>query len=156
MSLIGMPHFPHFARDPLTRDFGRLLNSQLDSILNFGGYNDLAPQIFGGQFNARMDLSETEKGYTVCADVPGVNKEDIDIHVKDNLLTISGERSSDKEIKDDQRHIVERSYGKFSRSLRLPNDADADKVTASMENGVLELLFGKKPSGAVVKKISLK
>ncbi|KAJ3377364.1 Heat shock protein HSP 90-beta, partial [Entophlyctis sp. JEL0112] len=59
------------------------------------------------------------------------------------------------EIKDDQRHLVERAYGKFSRSLRLPNDANADKAVASFDSGVLQLVFPKKPLDDGVKKISV-
>ncbi|KAJ3192999.1 hypothetical protein HDU83_000294 [Entophlyctis luteolus] len=155
MSVIGFPHSSLFVRDPFVRDFDRLFNAQLNALSAADGRRDVAPAFFGGQFNARIDLTETEKGYLVHADVPGVKKEEVEIVVKDNILTISGERSVNKEIKDDQRHLVERSFGKFSRSLRLPNDANADNVEASMENGVLELLFPKKPLDAGVKKISL-
>ncbi|KAJ3203291.1 hypothetical protein HDU83_000660 [Entophlyctis luteolus] len=155
MSLIGIPHASLFIRDPFTRDFDQLLNTHLNSITNPDYKNENVSGFFGSQFNTHLDVSETDKGYVVHADVPGVKKEEVDVHIKDGVLTISGERSNNKEIKDGQRHVVERSYGKFSRSIRLPEDANADKVTASMENGVLELVFEKKPLGAGYKKIAL-
>ncbi|KAJ3357791.1 tRNA-specific adenosine deaminase 1 [Entophlyctis luteolus] len=70
---------------------------------------DLSSSFFGGKFNAYMDLSEIEKEYILHADIPGVKKDEINISIKGNVLTISGERSANKEIKDDQRHVVERA-----------------------------------------------
>ncbi|KAJ3210708.1 hypothetical protein HDU83_004645 [Entophlyctis luteolus] len=152
MSMIGFP----FIRDPFARDFENLLNAQLNVLSNAEGRNDRSSSVpYGGPFIPRMDLSESDQGYILHTDVPGVKKNELDINVKENVLTISGERTSNKEIKEEQRHLVERSYGKFSRSLRLPNDADADRVAASMENGVLQLVFPKKPLDAGVKKISI-
>ncbi|KAJ3340099.1 hypothetical protein HDU83_007261 [Entophlyctis luteolus] len=136
------------------RDLARL-SSVLDTIANAERKGDLSSSFFGGKFNAYMDLSETEKEYILHADIPGVKKDEIDISIKENVLTISGERTANKEIKDDQRHLVERAYGKFSRSLRLPNDANADKAVASFDSGVLQLVFPKKPLDDGVKKISV-
>ncbi|KAJ3140460.1 hypothetical protein HK101_003474 [Irineochytrium annulatum] len=87
----------------------------------------------------RMDLTETDKGYTIRADLPGMNKEEVNISVKDDILTIAGERSQTNEQKDEKRHLVERSYGKFSRSVRLPQDANQEAISAQMNNGVLEV-----------------
>ncbi|KAJ3335310.1 hypothetical protein HDU83_000400 [Entophlyctis luteolus] len=143
-----------FVRDPVIRDLARL-SSALDTIANADRKSDISAAFFGGKFNAFMDLSETDKEYILHADIPGVKKDDIDISIKENVLTIAGERSTNKEIKDDQRHLVERAYGKFARSLRLPNNANADKVAASFDNGVLQLVFPKKPLDDGVKKISI-
>ncbi|KAI9334735.1 HSP20-like chaperone, partial [Obelidium mucronatum] len=146
-------------RDSLFRDFDRLLNAQLNAMTSTESNTDDANQIsskyWGGSFNARLDLTENEKGYIVHADLPGVKKDEVNITIKDNILTISGERNSKKETKDDQRHIVERSFGKFSRSVRLPNDANADAVTATMDHGVLELTLLKKALDEGVKKINV-
>ncbi|KAJ3394116.1 hypothetical protein HDU84_000144 [Entophlyctis sp. JEL0112] len=141
---------------PVYRDLQRL-SDKLDAVAApSGSRREVASVLFGsGQFTPRIDLSETDKGYVLHADVPGVNKNEIDVSVKDNILTISGERSKSTDIGDDQRHLVERLFGKFSRSLRLPNDANSDKVTASLENGVLELVFPKKPLDEGVRKISV-
>ncbi|KAJ3377321.1 hypothetical protein HDU84_008776 [Entophlyctis sp. JEL0112] len=131
-----------FTADPVVRDLARL-SSVLDTIANAERKGDLSSSFFGGKFNAYMDLSETEKDTSCTRTFP------------ENVLTISGERTANKEIKDDQRHLVERAYGKFSRSLRLPNDANADKAVASFDSGVLQLVFPKKPLDDGVKKISV-
>ncbi|KAJ3334329.1 hypothetical protein HDU76_000022 [Blyttiomyces sp. JEL0837] len=101
---------------------------------------------FWGNTFARLDFTETDTSYVIHTDVPGINKDEVNITIKDDVLTISGERKSVYEDKDDkkQRHIVERRFGKFSRSVRLPQDVNVDEVTAKMENGVLELTIGKK------------
>ncbi|KAI8833701.1 HSP20-like chaperone [Chytridium lagenaria] len=91
----------------------------------------------------RLDITETPTSYIIHADLPGVKKEEININVKDDLLTISGERRASSDVKDSNRRIVERGYGRFSRSVRLPSDADAENVAAKMEGGVLELSLGK-------------
>ncbi|KAI9366746.1 HSP20-like chaperone, partial [Zopfochytrium polystomum] len=108
-------------------------------------------------FHPRLDLAETDAGYVVHADLPGISKDKVDVSISDDgVLMISGERSSNKEIKDEQRHVVERSYGRFERTVRLPQDADRDNVQAKMADGVLELVVPKlaAPKEAV-KKISI-
>ncbi|KAJ3206731.1 hypothetical protein HDU82_004335, partial [Entophlyctis luteolus] len=132
------------------------LSAKLDALAHSDSRRDISTALVGrGKFPVRIDLSETDKGYLLHADVPGVHKNEVDVSVKENILTISGERNHNKYLHEDQRHLVERPFGKFSRSLRLPNDADSDKVTASMVNGVLELVFPKKPLGEGVKKIAM-
>ncbi|KAJ3334328.1 hypothetical protein HDU76_000021 [Blyttiomyces sp. JEL0837] len=108
--------------------------------------NQLAARQYWGNTFARLDLTETDTNYILHTDVPGINKDDVNITVKDDVLTISGERKSAYEETDDKkhRHIVERRFGKFSRSVRLPKDVDVEEVNAKMENGVLELTLGKK------------
>ncbi|KAI9329031.1 putative heat-shock protein [Zopfochytrium polystomum] len=108
-------------------------------------------------FHPRLDLAETDAGYVVHADLPGIPKDKVDVSISDEgVLVISGERSANKEIKDEQRHVVERSYGRFERAVRLPQDADRDNVQAKMADGVLELVVPKlaAPKEAV-KKISI-
>ncbi|KAI9334760.1 HSP20-like chaperone [Obelidium mucronatum] len=146
-------------RDSLFRDFDRLLNAQLNAMTssesNTEDANQISSKYWGGSFNARLDLTENEKGYIVHADLPGVKKDEVNITIKDNILTISGERNTKKDTKDNQRHVIERSFGKFSRSVRLPNDANADAVTATMDHGVLELTLLKKALDEGVKKINI-
>ncbi|KAJ3089415.1 hypothetical protein HK100_007755 [Physocladia obscura] len=143
-------------RDPLFRDFDRLFNAQLNALSTIDNQNnEVASAYWGGNFHARLDLTEADDGYHVHADLPGVNKDEVNITAKDGILTISGERSTNKEVKDEQRHIVERSFGKFSRSVRLPNDANVEAVSAKLDNGVLELVIAKKVAEEGVKKISI-
>jgi HSP20 family protein len=86
-----------------------------------------------------IQLVERNNKYIVKADLPGVDKDDVDISVSDNVLTIKGERKEMEEIKDEDIHYAEISFGSFTRSLTLPSKVDADKINATFENGVLEV-----------------
>ncbi|MGH2976325.1 MAG: Hsp20/alpha crystallin family protein [Solirubrobacterales bacterium] len=90
-----------------------------------------------------MDLTERGSEYVLRADLPGLSSEDVDIEVKDDVLTISGERHSEHEDKGEGFHRIERSFGRFSRSLDLPAGVDPDSVLAHFENGVLEVRVPK-------------
>ncbi len=93
-----------------------------------------------------LDVYETDEAFMIAADLPGVNADDIDITLHDDLLTISAEVPN-IEVKDNTRvHMRERLFGKFSRSLRIPQNAiDVDKVQSAYENGVLKLMLPKAP-----------
>lgn len=90
-----------------------------------------------------LDVAENEDGYVVVATIPGVNAEDIEIVLEDGVLSIKGEIPSNNLINDEQYHIRERRFGKFSRSIRFPADVDADNIEATYENGVLTLAIPK-------------
>ncbi len=90
-----------------------------------------------------LDVSENEDGFIVKASIPGVNPEDIDISLTDNVLTIKAEIREEKEIEDAKYHLKERRFGTFSRAITLPTTVDADKVEAVYENGVLTLTIPK-------------
>jgi HSP20 family protein len=90
-----------------------------------------------------MDLLETEDHLVLRGDLPGLTEDDIDIEIKDNVLTVSGERRGDKEEKGEGYYRVERAFGSFSRSLTLPQGVDADRVEANFDKGVLEVRIPK-------------
>lgn len=90
-----------------------------------------------------MDLVENETSLVLRADLPGLSEGDVDIEVKDNVLTISGERRSESEEKGEGFHRVERAFGRFSRALSLPEGVDAEKIAASFKDGVLEVTVPK-------------
>jgi HSP20 family protein len=90
-----------------------------------------------------MDLSETNDAFVLRADLPGMNQDDIKIEVEDNVLTLSGERKTEHETKEEGYHRVERAFGSFARSLTLPKGVDPEAVTANFERGVLELRIPK-------------
>ncbi len=90
-----------------------------------------------------LDVKETEKHYEVLADVPGIEKENVKITVKDHILTIQTERQSETKSDSDNYHRVERFRGSSSRSLRLPENVNEDEVEASFTNGVLSIKIPK-------------
>jgi HSP20 family protein len=101
-----------------------------------------------------IDVQQTDKEYTLKADLPGVEKKDISVQVRDNILTVSGERKSEKEEKGKNYLRREHSYGSFSRSLSLPNDVKTSEIKAAYKDGVLSLKIprveGAKPHNVKV------
>jgi HSP20 family protein len=109
----------------------------------------------GGTWAPAVDIYETGEAYAIEADLPGIDPKDIDVSVDDGVLSLRGERKLEKEVKEENYHRVERAYGMFSRSIRLPADADADNVKASYDNGLLKITVPKtaqeKPKSIPVK-----
>jgi HSP20 family protein len=108
-------------------------------------------------FNASMDVAEADNELRVCVDLPGVEEKDIDVTLDDDLLTIRGEKKSEQERGDKKEnyHLVERSYGSFQRSLRLPFHANPDEVKAAFENGVLTVTVPKSAQQSRAKRIQI-
>jgi HSP20 family protein len=99
-----------------------------------------------GQFiNASMNVSETENEIRVTAELPGVTEQDVEVTLDDDVLTIRGKKQFEKADEKENFHFIERSYGTFQRSLRLPFQVDPVQVKASFENGVLTVTLPKTP-----------
>ena len=98
------------------------------------------------QWLPTIDFSETDDHVIVRAEVPGMDKKDINITLTDGLLTIQGEKKQEKEEEKENYRFVERRYGSFSRSLRIPSGVDADKIEASYKDGVLKVAIPKTES----------
>jgi HSP20 family protein len=97
----------------------------------------------GREWLPSLDVAETKNEIVVKAEVPGLEPKDIDISLSDGLLTIKGEKKQEREEKEENYHLVERSYGSFARSIRLPNEVRSDKINASYKNGVLKVVLPK-------------
>ena len=102
-----------------------------------------------------MDVTETDKEIEITAELPGLEEKDVQINVADNLLTIRGEKKAEKEQKDKNFRLVERSYGSFERTLELPEGFNADAIKANISKGVLKVTVPK-PAPAQAKKIEVK
>jgi HSP20 family protein len=132
----------------------RMLQNEIDKL--FTNFSAGLPMIgsWSGDGNGRLavqvDVAETEKAIEVTADLPGVNEKDIDVSLAGDMLTIKAEKKSDKEEKTKDYHLVERSYGTFERSMMLPFKADAAKIDAKFDKGVLKLTV-QKPAEAQTK-----
>ena len=92
-----------------------------------------------------VDIKEDDDKVIIKADLPGMEQKDIGVNVENGVLTLSGERKFAKEEKRDDYHHVERSYGKFSRSFRVPTTIDVTNVQAAYKNGELEVTLPKAP-----------
>ncbi len=117
----------------LNRIFGRPL-SRLESDTELLAMSDWTPS---------ADISETEKEYQIKAEIPGVKKEDVKVTIQEGMLTIQGERKMEKEEENKKFHRIERSYGSFMRSFRLPDDADESAVKAEFKDGILHVTLSK-------------
>jgi HSP20 family protein len=91
-----------------------------------------------------VDIYENGDSLVLKAELPGVNPDDVEIRVEDNTLYLKGDRKFEKEVKEQNYHRIERSYGTFTRTFSLPNSIDADKVAANYKDGVLTLNMPKK------------
>jgi len=127
--------------DHFNRMVGQFMATGPDMSDFFGGADDF-------DFMPTVDLSESSNGYVVKVDLPGLDKDKINITVRDELLTIQGVRQSESLTDDAQKGVFkqERSYGSFSRSLRLPGPVDDTKIAADYKNGVLTIKLPKLPN----------
>ena len=118
--------------EPFSTEVNRLFNTLFDQT-------DARAQ----RWVPAMDLVEAEDHFVLRADLPGLGEDDVSIEIQDNALTISGERKSEHEERQRGWFRVERSFGRFSRSLSLPEGVDADGVSAHFDKGVLEVRIPK-------------
>lgn len=109
-----------------------------------GFFEPEAPSTARADFQPRFDVVETEAAYRFEADLPGVKDEDLEITLDGRTLTIAGQRARTQNAEGDNPHIVERVWGRFSRSFRLPATADAEAIEADLQGGVLTVTVGKK------------
>lgn len=140
---------------PATSDMWRSMRQQMDDLFDrfADGFESFSLQPFSqldtlwsktrGFAPLAVDVSETDKAYMVTAELPGVAEKDIEVNVKDGVLTIKGEKQEEKEEKSKNRYLSERSYGAFQRMFGLPKGTDEGKVEASFHNGVLTVSIPK-------------
>jgi HSP20 family protein len=113
----------------------------------------------GHRMAVRWDVAETDDTVKITADLPGLTEKDVDVTLAEGVLTIKGERKTEKKSDEKNKHYrrIERSYGAFERAMSLPTDVDESKISADFKNGVLELTLPKKPEAKKkAKKIQVK
>ena len=135
----------------LQAEMNRLFQSFFDTPASGGNGGN------GGtlrRWHPAMDLVETEDHFVLRADLPGVAEDDVKVELEDNVLTISGDRRTEQEVKNGGFYRLERATGVFARSLTLPDGVDADGVQASFDKGVLEVRIPK-PEERKPRKISI-
>jgi HSP20 family protein len=110
-----------------------------------------------GELSPSADLSESDKEIQATIELPGMDEKDIEVLLTDDRLTIKGEKKNEREEKEKDYHVIERSYGSFQRSFTLPAEVDAAKTSAVFKNGVLTVTIPKSASAkAAVRKIEVK
>jgi HSP20 family protein len=144
----------------------------MDSILNlipgtgFTPSRNLFDRLFGDwsltsvfdedkEWVPAFDIAENDKDYVVTAELPGIDIKDVDITISEGIFTVKGEKKHEKEENTDGYHMIERRYGSFSRSFRIPGKVETDKIDANYKDGVLKVLIPK-VEGTETKKIEIK
>ncbi|KTD31969.1 MULTISPECIES: Hsp20/alpha crystallin family protein [Legionella] len=134
---------------PMQKDFGKLLENFFRGQLDDSSFVDT------GTWAPAVDIKEEKDRFLVVADIPGVKKEDMNISLENNILTLHGSRSFEKTEKKEDYTRIERSQGQFYRRFSLPETADDTKISAKYKHGVLEISIPKKKA-ATQKKIDVK
>ncbi|MFZ0135303.1 MAG: Hsp20/alpha crystallin family protein [Desulfobacterales bacterium] len=116
---------------------------------------DLDEELSRAGWRPAVDIYEGETAVVLKAELPGIRKEDVTVEVKDNVLTIKGERTADVEVKEESYYRRERTYGNFSRSFNLQYPVNPDKIRARFKDGVLEIELPK-PEEEKPKQINVK
>jgi HSP20 family protein len=144
----GLQPFQSFARDPFA-SFRREMDRLLDDFFAPAEGRSFAPAARGEGMiiMPNVDVHETDEAYTVTAELPGIELKDIELSLDDNLLTLRGEKRSERKEEQAGLRYNERSYGRFERSIPFAAEIAADKVDATCEAGVLKVTLPKTPPG---------
>lgn len=137
---------------PRMRDPFQSFREEMDRLFEtfMGGAPALAgamrsPSGLGSMVTPTIDVKESDAEIVVNADLPGIDEKDIALTLQNGVLTIRGEKKAEHRQEQENYHIMERSYGSFQRSIRLPEGIDEDNVEASFEKGVLTVKLAKRP-----------
>lgn len=130
-----------------------LLQNEIDRVFNT--FNNWPAVFTDISFSPNMEVTETDTAIEVSAELPGMDEKDIDIGVADGVLTIRGEKKLEKDEKQKNYRVVERSYGYFERAVALPQGVDAAKVKAHMSKGVLKIDIPK-PAAAKAQQVKIR
>lgn len=141
-------------------NFIKSVNDEIGSILN-RHFNDLYPSYDFISETSKMtmpvEVRDKDDEYDIRAELPGVKKDDLDIRLNDGYLTITATKSEEKNEEEKMYKKSEFSYGEFSRTIQLPQEVDADKIDAKLDNGVLKIVAPKLAKAKeTVKKINVK
>ena len=149
-SLMSLHHEMDRWFDDAFRSFG------MPSLAPGRASNRLMDDGLASFYRPRIDVSGDENCYEISLDVPGLKESDLSLEVKNDVLTIKGQKEERSENKDKHYYRVERSYGSFQRTLSLPDDANADEIKANLDKGVLKLEIPRRASVEKdVKRISI-
>ena len=143
-------------------DIWRSLRTEMDRLFdNFTGRFGMMP-MFPPRYETgfsvpspAVDITENESAFTLTAEIPAMTEKEVQVSLSGGTLTVTGEKRQEREEKNENRYLSERSYGSFQRSFLLPDSVDSEKVNASFANGVLTITLPKLAK-ATTKKIEVK
>ncbi len=141
-------------------NFIKSVNDEISSILN-RNFDSLFPEFINDEdvsekYAMPVELHEHEKEYVVNAEIPGIKKEDLDIDLDKNHVTINAKKEEEKEESDKHYKKSEFRYGEFSRTIYFPQEIDIEKATADLEHGILKITAPKKETAKDTKKLIVK
>ena len=134
------------------------MRSEMDRVFGsfLGRGFDRFPVLLKGEDSASVmpsiDVRETQTEFVVEAELPGMDEKDVSLTLNNGVLSLKGEKKSEREEKKDDYHLTERSYGSFQRSFRVADSVDADKVKATFEKGVLKITLPKRTDAVTAEK----
>lgn len=140
--MVRYPQWPgqDLARDPIKQVFDRLFEGTV-----FQNESADESSVVTSQWVPRVDIKEETGRFVLYADLPGVDPQDIEVQMEKGVLTIKGERRSEERMETESFSRIERRHGSFHRRFALPDSADPDGITASGQNGVLQIVIPKRP-----------
>ncbi len=134
------------------------LAAQMDRVFDaflgrgFGRSNALSRSEWSDAVVPSIDVRERENELVVEAELPGMDEKDVSVTLSNGVLTLKGEKKSEREEKKDYYHLMERGYGSFQRSFQLDDTIDTDKVTAAFDKGVLKITLPKRPEAVMAER----
>lgn len=149
-----MPEENNKPQTPATRfsDPFSAMRAEMESLFNdfsLGGFSTIprltTPLTTEGTMLPSVDVHENDKQIVIEAELPGIEEKDVDLSVQDGVLTVIGEKKFEKKEDKDDYHMMERRYGSFMRSMRLPDTADEESIDANIDKGILTVTVAKKP-----------
>ena len=120
------------------------LQDRFNSLFENFSETNAKDQLATGTFVPAVDIYEDEQNLVLKLEVPGLNEEDLNVSLENNTLSVTGERKFEKEEKEENFHRIERRYGSFTRTFRLPNTVDVENVEAGYDKGILKITLGKR------------
>jgi HSP20 family protein len=138
--------------DAMRADLDRVFERFERGWPSFGSFGLGSAQSAARGLSAQLDVREEDDKLVIEADLPGVEEKDVAVTLANGVLTIKGERKSEREEKKDDYHIAERSFGRFERSLRLPDAIDENRIEANFDKGVLKIVAQKRPEAVKAEK----
>ena len=141
-------------RDPFA-EMRSEMDRLFDTFLGRGFFGRPAPSAMAqsaATLAPNVDIRENDKEIIVEAELPGIDEKDIQVAVRDGVLSLKGEKKSERDEKKDTYHLIERSYGSFERSFELPDSADEERIKAEFNKGVLRVVIPKRPEAVKAEK----
>lgn len=132
-----------------------VLQDRMNRLFEDAGRSRSGDEPVPATWSPAVDILETEGEIVVKAELPGIDRKDISLHLEGNVLTLKGERRFEKETKEENYHRIERAYGAFSRAFSIPATVDEENIRAEYRNGVLKIALPKKEQTTKLKQIHI-